>query len=470
MGKLYVVPTPVGNLEDMTFRAIRILKEADLILAEDTRTSGILLKHFEIKNAMQSHHKFNEHKMVESVVNRIKAGETVALISDAGTPGISDPGFLVVRECVRNGIEVQCLPGATALVPALVASGLPNEKFCFEGFLPQKKGRMTRLKILAEERRTMVFYESPHRLVKALTQFAEHFGAERQASVSREISKIHEETVRGTLTELIEHFTANDPRQMCIRDRRNAELDEMMGTFNDISEGFRQINAAESRVDLQRGAVSEGSLSAKQQIATDIEFIQKQMQENKEQIAKLEAMLKSSKNNSTQLKKAVESLTQELVAKTQRIEELQAELASKNIRIQELDAAVTGLSTDKEVLTAENEAKAKTVAEQDKALNTAWFVFGTKKELKDQNILTNTGLFQKKQVLKDSDINKDYFTQVDIRTTKEIKLYSKSADVLTTHPAGSYALEKDDKDQLVLKITNPKDFWSVSRYLVIQVK
>lgn len=212
MGKLYVVPTPVGNLEDMTFRAIRILKEVDLILAEDTRTSGILLKHFEIKNAMQSHHKFNEHKTVESVVNRIRGGETVALISDAGTPGISDPGFLVVRECVRNGIEVQCLPGATAFVPALVASGLPNEKFCFEGFLPQKKGRMSRLKALAEERRTMVFYESPHRLVKALTQFTEHFGAGRQASVSREISKVHEETVRGTLTELIEHFTANEPR------------------------------------------------------------------------------------------------------------------------------------------------------------------------------------------------------------------------------------------------------------------
>ena len=212
MGKLYVVPTPVGNLEDMTFRAIRILKEVDLILAEDTRTSGILLKHFEIKNVMQSHHKFNEHKTVESVVNRIKGGETVALISDAGTPGISDPGFLVVRECVRNGIEVQCLPGATAFVPALVASGLPNEKFCFEGFLPQKKGRMTRLKALAGERRTMVFYESPHRLVKALAQFTEHFGAGRQSSVSREISKVHEETVRGTLTELIEHFTANEPR------------------------------------------------------------------------------------------------------------------------------------------------------------------------------------------------------------------------------------------------------------------
>ncbi|TWJ17693.1 16S rRNA (cytidine1402-2'-O)-methyltransferase [Bacteroides zoogleoformans] len=212
MGKLYVVPTPVGNLEDMTFRAIRILKEVDLVLAEDTRTSGILLKHFEIKNAMQSHHKFNEHKTVEHVVERIKGGATVALISDAGTPGISDPGFLVVRECVRNGIEVQCLPGATAFVPALVASGLPNEKFCFEGFLPQKKGRTTRLKALAEERRTMVFYESPYRLVKTLTQLAEHFGAERPASVSREISKVHEETKRGTLTELIEHFTLNEPR------------------------------------------------------------------------------------------------------------------------------------------------------------------------------------------------------------------------------------------------------------------
>lgn len=212
MGMLYVVPTPVGNLEDMTFRAIRILKEADLILAEDTRTSGILLKHFEIKNAMQSHHKFNEHKTVESVVNRIKAGATVALISDAGTPGISDPGFLVVRECVRNGIEVQCLPGATAFVPALVSSGLPNEKFCFEGFLPQKKGRQTRLKAIAEETRTTIIYESPYRLVKTLTQLAEFLGAERQAAVAREISKVHEETVRGTLGELIAHFTANEPR------------------------------------------------------------------------------------------------------------------------------------------------------------------------------------------------------------------------------------------------------------------
>ena len=212
MGKLFVVPTPVGNLEDMTFRAIRVLKEADLILAEDTRTSGILLKHFEIKNAMISHHKFNEHKTVEGIVNRLKAGETIALISDAGTPGISDPGFLVVRECVRNGIEVQCLPGATAFVPALVASGLPNDRFCFEGFLPQKKGRMTRLLSLQEETRTMIFYESPYRLVKTLTQFMEYFGPERQVSVCREISKIHEESVRGTLTEVIAHFTATEPR------------------------------------------------------------------------------------------------------------------------------------------------------------------------------------------------------------------------------------------------------------------
>ena len=212
MGKLYVVPTPIGNLEDMTFRAIRILKEADLVLAEDTRTSGILLKHFEIKNAMQSHHKFNEHQTVESIVRRIQGGETVALVSDAGTPGISDPGFLVVRECVRNGIEVQCLPGATAFVPALVASGLPCDRFCFEGFLPQKKGRQTRLKLLVTETRTMVFYESPYRLVKTLGQFAEVFGGERQASVSRELSKVHEETVRGTLAELSAHFIANEPR------------------------------------------------------------------------------------------------------------------------------------------------------------------------------------------------------------------------------------------------------------------
>ena len=212
MGKLYVVPTPIGNLEDMTFRAIRILKEADLVLAEDTRTSGILLKHFEIKNAMQSHHKFNEHQTVESIVRRIQGGETVALVSDAGTPGISDPGFLVVRECVRNGLEVQCLPGATAFVPALVASGLPCDRFCFEGFLPQKKGRQTRLKALVAESRTIVFYESPYRLVKTLGQLAEVFGGERPASVSRELSKVHEETVRGTLSELSAHFTAHEPR------------------------------------------------------------------------------------------------------------------------------------------------------------------------------------------------------------------------------------------------------------------
>ena len=212
MGILYVVPTPVGNLEDMTFRAIRVLKEADLILAEDTRTSGVLLKHFEIKNAMLSHHKFNEHQTVERIVARIKAGEHVALISDAGTPAISDPGFLLVRECVRNGVEVQCLPGATAFVPALVSSGLPDERFCFEGFLPQKKGRVTRLTSLQSEPRTMIFYESPCRLVKTLAQCIDFFGEDRQVAVCREISKVHEETVRGTLREVVTHFTEKEPK------------------------------------------------------------------------------------------------------------------------------------------------------------------------------------------------------------------------------------------------------------------
>ena len=246
--------------------------------------------------------------------------------------------------------------------------------------------------------------------------------------------------------------------------QRNAELDDMMGTFNEVQEGFRKINAAENRVDIQRGTITENSASAKQQIASDIEFISKQMEENKAQIAKLQAQLKNSKYNSTQMKKAVEALTAELNAKQQRIEELQAELASKNIRIQELDAAVSDLSAAKETLTAENEAKAKTVAEQEKSLNAAWFVFGTKSELKAQKILLSG------DVLKSADFNKDYFTQIDIRTTKEIKLYSKRADLLTTHPAGSYELVKDDKGQLILKITNPNEFWSVSKYLVIQVK
>lgn len=246
--------------------------------------------------------------------------------------------------------------------------------------------------------------------------------------------------------------------------QRNAELDDMMETFNDVQDGFRKISAAESRVDLQRGTITENSASAKQQIASDIEFITKQMEENKAQIAKLQSQLKNSTYNSKQLKKAVESLTAELKAKQQRIEELQTELASKNIRIQELDAAVSDLSAEKETLAAENEAKAKTVAEQDKVLNAAWFVFGTKSELKAQKIL------QSGDVLKSADFNKDYFTQIDIRTTKEIKLYSKRAELLTTHPAGSYELVKDDKGQLILKITNPAEFWSVSRYLVIQVK
>jgi 16S rRNA (cytidine1402-2'-O)-methyltransferase len=212
MGILYIVPTPVGNMEDMTFRAIRVLKEVDLVLAEDTRTSGILLKHYEIRNQLMSHHKFNEHGTSAGIVSRLLAGENVALISDAGTPGISDPGFFLVREAVRAGVEVQCLPGATAFVPALVASGLPCDRFVFEGFLPQKKGRQTRLESLRDEQRTMVFYESPYRLVKTLQQLAEVFGSDRQVSVCREISKVHEESVRGSLDEVIVHFKEKEPK------------------------------------------------------------------------------------------------------------------------------------------------------------------------------------------------------------------------------------------------------------------
>ncbi len=212
MSKLYIVPTPIGNLDDMTFRAIKVLKEVDLILAEDTRTSGKLLKHFDISTPMQSHHMHNEHRTVDGIVRKLKNGENIALISDAGTPAISDPGFLLTRSCVEQGIDVECLPGATAFVPALVNSGLPNEKFVFEGFLPVKKGRQTRLKLLAEETRTMIFYESPHKLVKTLNNFIEYFGEDRRISVSRELSKLHEETIRGTAQEVLEHFEKKPPK------------------------------------------------------------------------------------------------------------------------------------------------------------------------------------------------------------------------------------------------------------------
>ncbi|SHI97980.1 16S rRNA (cytidine(1402)-2'-O)-methyltransferase [Aquimarina spongiae] len=212
MSKLYIVPTPIGNLEDMTFRAIKVLKEVDLILAEDTRTSGKLLKHFEIATPMQSHHMHNEHKTVNNITQRLQRGDTIALISDAGTPAISDPGFLLTRACVEQGIPVECLPGATAFVPALVNSGLPNDKFVFEGFLPVKKGRQTRLKFLAEEARTMIFYESPHKLIKTLGNFVEYFGAERLVTVSRELSKLHEETIRGTVKEVLSHFETKPPK------------------------------------------------------------------------------------------------------------------------------------------------------------------------------------------------------------------------------------------------------------------
>ncbi len=212
MGKLYIVPTPIGNLKDITLRAIEVLKEVDLILAEDTRTSGKLLKHFNINTPTQSHHMHNEHKTVDAIVQKLKSGISIALISDAGTPAISDPGFLLTRTCIENNIDVECLPGATAFVPALVNSGLPNDKFVFEGFLPVKKGRQTRLKLLANESRTIIFYESPHKLIKTLTHFCDYFGEDRQISVSRELTKLYEETIRGTAKEVLEHYTNKPPK------------------------------------------------------------------------------------------------------------------------------------------------------------------------------------------------------------------------------------------------------------------
>jgi 16S rRNA (cytidine1402-2'-O)-methyltransferase len=234
MGKLFIVPTPIGNLEDMTFRAIRILKEADLILAEDTRTSGKLLKHFEIGTQMHAHHMHNEHKTVDVVVEKIANGMTIALISDAGTPAISDPGFLLTRACIEKNIEVECLPGATAFVPALVNSGFPNDKFVFEGFLPEKKGRQSRFLVLAEESRTMIFYVSPHKLLKTLSEFEHYFGTERFICVCRELSKLHEEIIRGTVLELKHHFEKTAPRgeivvvvagKISIKTKKNNKID-----------------------------------------------------------------------------------------------------------------------------------------------------------------------------------------------------------------------------------------------------
>ena len=212
MSKLYLVPTPIGNLKDITFRAVEVLKYVDLILAEDTRISGKLLKHFEIKTTMQSYHMHNEHKVLDVLINKLNSGISIALISDAGTPAISDPGFLLTRAAIANNIEVECLPGATAFVPALVNSGLPNDQFIFEGFLPVKKGRQTRLKLLAEETRTMIFYESPHKLIKTLGHFCDYFGEERKVSVSRELTKLYEENIRGTAKEVLQHFTSKPPK------------------------------------------------------------------------------------------------------------------------------------------------------------------------------------------------------------------------------------------------------------------
>ena len=238
MGTLYVVPTPVGNLEDITFRALRVLKEVDLILAEDTRTSRVLLNHYNITNNIISHHKFNEHQTLKHVIDKLLSGENIALISDAGTPAISDPGFLLVRECVNNNIEVIVLPGPTAFVPAIIASGLPNERFCFEGFLPQKKGRLARIEGLKDEKRTMVFYESPYRIVKTIEQFINVFGENRKAAVVREISKIYEECKRGSLKELLDYFNSNEPK---------GEFVFVVAGLNNADKPTKQINASKNK-------------------------------------------------------------------------------------------------------------------------------------------------------------------------------------------------------------------------------
>ena len=251
MGTLYIIPTPVGNMEDMTFRAIRILKEVDIILAEDTRTSGVLLKHFGIENRLMSHHKFNEHETSASVVERLRGGQNVALISDAGTPGISDPGFYLVREAAKAGIEVFTLPGATAFVPALVTSGMPCDRFTFEGFLPQKKGRQTKMESLRNEQRTMIFYESPRRLVKTLTQMAEIFGGNRPACVCREISKIHEDCQRGTLSSLASHFTEQEPRGEIVLIVGGADPDSI--PTEKTEEGEEEVPRKKSKYQLKRG-------------------------------------------------------------------------------------------------------------------------------------------------------------------------------------------------------------------------
>ncbi len=519
MGILYIVPTPVGNLEDMTMRAIRILKEVDLILAEDTRTSGILLKHFDIKNRLMSHHKFNEHGTADGIVERLKTGQNVALISDAGTPGISDPGFYLAREAANAGIEVQTLPGPTACIPAIVSSGLPCDRFCFEGFLPQKKGRQTRLLSLQAETRTMVFYESPYRLLKTLQQFAEFFGEERQVSVAREISKVHEEHVRGSLKEVIEHFTVTEPRgeivivlagadakankknkginnmkqflllvagafmltltgckqgkpQSGLADmaqtdslqriiaQKDDEVNDMMATLNEIQEGFREINEAENRVSIVKDG--EGA-NKSQQIRENIQFISQTMKRNRELIAKLRNQVSQSSMQGTQMQSTIENLVKQLDEKDQQLQQLRAELDAKDIHISELDETINNLNTNVNNLASESNSKSQTISAQDKQLNTAWYVFGTKKELKEQRILDDGKVLQ-------ANFNKSYFTKIDIRVDNTIKLYSKSAKVMTTHPSSSYTLTTDANKQYVLRITNPNLFWSTSKYLVILVK
>lgn len=528
-GILYVVPTPVGNLDDMTVRAVNVLKEVDVILAEDTRTSGVLMKHFGIETRMQSHHKFNEHETAAGIAQRLKGGERIALVSDAGTPAISDPGFMLVRECRRVGVKVECLPGATAFVPALVDSGLPCDKFCFEGFLPQKKGRSTRLAELSVEPRTIVFYESPLRLVKTLTQLAEAFGQDREASVSREISKLHEETCRGTLSELCEHFSVNEPRGEIVivvsgkKEEKSAgkrdkyahfktekktefTMKKMMilalaltGALVACNGNKEQKDALAdttqpdiSKVEGQRdslmnliGDISQNLLEVnrmenilvsgdfkdtpdkRQEIIANINALRQELDARKQALEELESKLKSSNGYSAKLQKTIESQKQLIDEQSQKIQQLEAALADANVKISDLNKNVEDLNTQVSTVTEERNAETQRADKVTDELNICYYVCGSNKELKEHKILEKKFLGKTKTM--EGDFDRSYFTKADKRKLTEVKTYAKKAELKTSHPAGSYSMETVG-GTVVIKIKDAKKFWEKSNFLVIQTK
>ena len=516
-GILYVVPTPVGNLDDMTVRAVNVLKEVDVILAEDTRTSGVLMKHFGIETRMQSHHKFNEHETAAGIAQRLKGGERIALVSDAGTPAISDPGFMLVRECRRVGVKVECLPGATAFVPARVDSGLPCDKFCFEGFLPQKKGRSTRLAELSVEPRTIVFYESPLRLVKTLTQLVEAFGQDREASVSREISKLHEETCRGTLSELCEHFSVNEPlgeivivvsgkkeeksagkrdkyahfktekkQRLQVRSwhatatkskktllptltqpdisKVEGQRDSLMNLIGDISQNLLEVNRMENI--LVSGDFKD-TPDKRQEIIANINALRQELDARKQALEELESKLKSSNGYSAKLQKTIESQKQLIDEQSQKIQQLEAALADANVKISDLNKNVEDLNTQVSTVTEERNAETQRADKVTDELNICYYVCGSNKELKEHKILEKKFLGKTKTM--EGDFDRSYFTKADKRKLTEVKTYAKKAELKTSHPAGSYSMETVG-GTVVIKIKDAKKFWEKSNFLVIQTK